>query len=246
MAINVHATDDAARVLTDARGFLASRPAEHNVVLTLLTQRAADPQAGRYWVAHDGDDVVGVAFLSPLDFFTSITPTAAEAVDGLVDAMSCDVPDLLGVIGDVSSAARFAGEWAARRHVGVVPEEGQRLYRLATVDAPHGVPGALRLARDDEVDLLVEWNAGFAADTGDPSDSDTKPSWARTVAERRAFVWDDGRPRSMAALSPVVADTARVQHVYTPPDQRRRGYAAACVAALSTHALAHGAGTVVL
>src|SRR5215510_80068 len=105
MASDVHATDDAAHALTECDGFLASRPAEHNVVHTLLTQRAADPREGRYWVAHDGDDIVGVAFLSPLDFFTTITPAAPEVVDALVDVMSRDVPNLLGVIGEVATAA---------------------------------------------------------------------------------------------------------------------------------------------
>jgi predicted GNAT family acetyltransferase len=39
---------------------------------------------------------------------------------------------------------------------------------------------------------------------------------------------------------------ARVAGVYTPPEHRRRGYASACVAALSAHVLATDADTCIL
>jgi predicted GNAT family acetyltransferase len=42
----------------------------------------------------------------------------------------------------------------------------------------------------------------------------------------------------MAARTDAVAGVSRVQAVYTPPERRRAGYAAACVAALSARVLA--------
>src|SRR5215510_9912637 len=248
MASDVHATDDAAHALTECDEFLATRPGDHNVVHTLLAQRAADPKEGRYWVAHDRDDVAGVAFLSPLDFFTTITPAAPEVVDALVDVMSRDVPNLLGVIGDVATAARFAGEWAARRHVAVEPLEAERLYGLRTLTAPTTVPGAARAPRSDELDLLVEWDAGFAADTGEGRrpPAERRAAVARLVHEGRLTVWEHDGAVSMATLSPAVAGSTRVQLVYTPPARRGNGYASAGVAAVSLRALAEGATTVVL
>lgn len=45
----------------------------------------------------------------------------------------------------------------------------------------------------------------------------------------------------MAALSVPVAGVVRVQVVYMPPEHRAHGYASACVAELSSAALAGGA-----
>jgi uncharacterized protein len=248
MPITVTGTDDAAAALSASREFLASRPAEHNLVLTLLAHRAAEPGDGRYWVASDDDRVVGVTFLSPLDFFATMTPATNDVVDAFVGAVAHDVPELVGVNGDASTTARFAGEWSARHHVRVVPEEAQRLYVLDAVHPPSGVPGDLRTAREDELGLLVEWADGFATFTGDgrrPAD-ETRSALRALTDEGRLFVWEHDGPASMASLSPTVAGGTRVQRVYTPPERRRHGYASACVAAVSQHALGHDATTCVL
>jgi hypothetical protein len=54
------------------------------------------------------------------------------------------------------------------------------------------------------------------------------------------FVWDDGRPVSMAAWAGRTGRGVRVNFVYTPPEYRRRGFASACVADLTQHLLAEG------
>ena len=41
--MDVAVTNDADRVLTEASAFLYSKPAEHNLILTLLSERAAHP-----------------------------------------------------------------------------------------------------------------------------------------------------------------------------------------------------------
>ena len=248
MGITVTATDDAAAALSEARAFLTSRPAEHNLVHTLLFRRAQTPAPGRYWVARDRDQVVGVVFLSPLDFHATLTPGSDAVVDAFVRAISVDVPGLVGVAGDATSAARFAGEWAARAHVRVEPAEAQRLYALGDTRMPAGVAGALREGRADEIDLVVAWDDGFVGDTGDGRrpPGEVRAVLREVLASHRLFIWDDSGPTSMASLSPTVAGSVRVQRVYTPPELRRHGYASACVAAVSGHALENGATTCVL
>lgn len=46
-------------------------------------------------------------------------------------------------------------------------------------------------------------------------------------------MWDDGQPVSLAGYSGPTPHGIRVGPVYTPPAQRGKGYASACVAALS-------------
>lgn len=61
------------------------------------------------------------------------------------------------------------------------------------------------------------------------------------------MLWeDDGVPVSMAGISPRVAGTVRVAAVYTPPENRGRGYAAAVTAEISRAAREAGARDVLL
>ena len=63
----------------------------------------------------------------------------------------------------------------------------------------------------------------------------------RNLAGDRLWVWDDDGPAAMASATPALAGVSRIGFVYTPPERRRRGYAASCVAALSERLLAGGA-----
>ena len=54
------------------------------------------------------------------------------------------------------------------------------------------------------------------------------------------FLWDIGQPVSLAARSRHTTHGINVGPVYTPPAFRRRGYAGACVAALSQQMLDAG------
>jgi hypothetical protein len=49
------------------------------------------------------------------------------------------------------------------------------------------------------------------------------------------WLWDDSETVSMAVSREPIEGVVRLSGVYTPPDKRKRGYAAACVHALSKH-----------
>lgn len=242
----VETTEDAAEVLALAESFLLSRPVEHNLVLTILHQRRAHPEPGRYWAVLDDDGVVGVALRTPLDFVATVTPMSAAAVASLVDAVIIDAPDLPGINGEASTVATFAGYWAERTRLPAQPVEAHRLYHLAR--APEGRPatGTLRPARATDAEVLVEWSKRFEAEIGLPYPGDIADVTGRRIREGRLWVWEDEEPVSAAGATPAVAGVARVNFVYTPPARRRRGYAGGCVSALSVHLLATEADTCVL
>jgi predicted GNAT family acetyltransferase len=49
------------------------------------------------------------------------------------------------------------------------------------------------------------------------------------------WLWEDGKPAAIAVPREPVESVVRVQHVYTPPEKRRRDYAGVCVGELSKH-----------
>ena len=240
MTINVTFSDDPARVLTEAGPFLESEPVLHNVILSLLQERAATPQPGRYWVASTNNTISGVVFQSPPTFAATITPMQADAVVAVVDAIVAAGVALPGVIGDATTAARFAGEWTERRKSAAHPHEGQRIYELGELQEGRSVDGRLRVATATDRDVIMAWFAGFQDDVGDgDAGGDSEKNVDARLKAGQYWLWtvgDDnanGEPVSMSWASPPVAGVSRIGAVYTPPDKRNRGYAEACVRELS-------------
>lgn len=239
MATTADFTDRADAALASARGFLTSRPVLHNVILSLLHERAAHPEPGRYWVAREAGNVVGVAFQSPETFPATITPMPDAAVEAVVGAIAAAGIDLPGVNGEAAVAARFAGQWTEERNAAAVPVDGQRIYELTSLVAPATVPGRLRPAVPHDLELVADWMGGFDRDTGERGSAEPD-AIRRRLAAGRFWLWDAEGPTSMAAHTEPVAGVVRIHAVYTPPEHRRHGYATACVASLSARLAAAG------
>ena len=86
---------------------------------------------------------------------------------------------------------------------------------------------------------MVGWLRGFMSDLGDPS-FDPSPMVDTDLTAGRMWVWDDGGPVSVAVATPSAENVVRIKAVFTPPENRGRGYATANVAALTSDVLAVG------
>ncbi len=69
---------------------------------------------------------------------------------------------------------------------------------------------------------------------------------ARKIEYGLVWLWHTTEPVAMTAATSVAAGVSRIQHVYTPPRLRGRGFAAACVSAVVAERLAAGADRCVL
>ncbi len=246
MALAVGHSTDPVVALAAAGDFLATRPVNHNIHLTILHARIAEHVPGHYWWVERDGKPIAYACQSPLGFFAGITPMDRDTTETLVDTVAAAAPDLPGVIGDAVTAAVFAATWAERMHVPAYPEEAQRIYRLGTLVPPRDVPGSLRPANERDRELLVRWTEGFDRDTNTGDATGAGEEVDRRLRDGRLTIWDVGEPVSMAMTRTPAAGVARVAGVYTPPEHRGRGYASACVAALSAQVLATDADTCIL
>jgi hypothetical protein len=227
--MKIRFTDDPAEVRSFSGTFLLSEPVLHNLILSLIHERIAHPEPGRYWYSE-----AGVVLQSPLDFPPTITPMRAEVVEAMVDAICAAGVALHGVNGEAATAARFAGQWTERRGTSAIPLQGMRLYELLREPPPLAASGRLRRATAADREVLIEWMDGFHDEIGEPRRD-------HAVVDQRAFyVWEHGEPTSMAAHTEPVEGVVRVQYVYTPKEKRKRGYAGACVGELSRQLRAAG------
>ena|SRR6266849_594786 len=79
---------------------------------------------------------------------------------------------------------------------------------------------------------MIEWTRAFQAEVGEPAD-DADVRVDRGLAAGNLWLWDHGEAMSMAVSRGPVEGVVRVAGVYTPAGKRKRGYAEACVYALS-------------
>jgi GNAT superfamily N-acetyltransferase len=236
-----------------ARPLLEADPLRHTSVLTVLdsVRRGASTPADMLTV-RDGDAVVG-ALLRTVDrpaLVSGVPPRCAAAV---VDALVELGIDPHGAQGPRAAAEAFAAAWIARTAARTEIVMRTRLFALEELMPRVGVPGSSRVvAPDDEaaIGVLAAWREAFGVEMGHGGAfAEQRPhalvrAQAATAGE---LLWEvDGAPVAQAAARAVTAGMSRIGPVYTPPEHRGHGYAAAVTAAAARWALDHGARHVLL
>lgn len=234
--------EDPAAVLDLAKDFLLAEPVFHNLILTLLETRVKYPEPGRYWVAMQSNRVAGVVFQSPLHFFASLSRMEKKTIAALVAAIRGDGVMLPGVNGEAVTAASFAGHWAEQTKSAATPQQGIRLYKLTELREIPRADGYLRAAALADRDLLVAWQHGFSAEAEGEVAPDVALHVDKRLAAGQLWIWEADGPASMAASVGPAGGVFRIAAVYTPPEKRRKGYAAACVHELSRSLVEKGYG----
>ncbi|HEY8426690.1 MAG TPA: GNAT family N-acetyltransferase [Limnochordales bacterium] len=230
--------------------FLVQHEAEHNLMLGIAIGLVRDP--GRFEhppylaAVEEAGRVVAAAVMTPPHNLALSRVEASRALELIAEDLHATGWIVPGVVGPKDVSRQFAELWQARTGAPFHLSMALRIYALERVRPPAGVAGRLRRATDNDRALLLEWVAAFMAEAEHAPD----PARAQRVVDihlhpdrRSLFVWEDGqppRPVSMAAFSRPTPNGVSVSLVYTPPELRRRGYASACVAALSQWLLDSG------
>lgn len=232
-------TIDAGAYLDRVGVFLRRRPVEHSVLLgagARVGDEVADAESSLWVWVEDDDEVVATAqHTPPHGAYLSTGP--AEAIRTLARTLWQLRTELPGVTGLDTSPQEFAAEWSRLGGPQATLAMGLGLYVADAVGIPSGIPGRLRLATDGDAPLLRGWADQFWAESGAQSGGDY--AVGAHIAAELLFVWEvDGAVVSMAAVTVAQGGVSRVGLVYTPPGNRKRGFASACVASLTARELA--------
>ena len=150
-------------------------------------------------------------------------------------------PDLAQVHGPEPAVCHFADLWAERTGVPSIQATRHRLFEIREAPRVTTTPGG-RFRAATERDLPDHHRVAHGIHRGGPSWGSRGSGDTCGQGYRRAtlFVWEDEKPVSMAGWSGKTPRGVRVIFVYTPPEPRGRGYATACVSALTRQLLDEG------
>jgi predicted GNAT family acetyltransferase len=245
-------TEDLDSYLAAADDFLRSRPVGNTIQLSVLATIQARGQAAfgsspplfGWWCSPDGS--VDGAFLVTPPYPALLARLSAPKATSLAEALSARGLRLAGVNSEQGTASSFAAAWAQLTGTQSRVSRRIRLFRLQAIVPPSPwPPGSARVATEIDRELLESWFSAFHQEIGEdvrsPAAVDDRLSYGGLT------LWESrGAPVSLAGITRTVAGVARVGPVYTPPDQRKRGYGAAVTAAVSLAALDAGAQQLVL
>jgi len=147
-----------------------------------------------------------------------------------------------GLLGEKELALCFAQAWEQVHGITYEVSMRQRVYQLDEVQYPEEVPGELRPASMEDVDVLGDWIYHFNKEATIESETPegTLIAAHRRIEDQSLFIWENGEAVSMAGISRPTRNGITINAVYTPPEFRKKGYASACVAHLSGQMLGKG------
>jgi predicted GNAT family acetyltransferase len=232
--------DDSAEFLRHTEFFLLENEAENSLTLGVAAMLSSGSSADNLWASvSDGGKIVGTAFDTP-PYKLVVTAAPDDVIDLLASEIHDSVQTTPGVLGPSSPALRFAETWLKLARVTIRHGLSQRIYRLDRVMPPASTSGVLRPATIDDLSLLGRWLEDFTEETGTTSPQTGLQVAELGITEGRMFVWDNGGPMSMAVWARPTRNGVTISAVDTPGNERARGYASACVAALSQQLLDDG------
>jgi hypothetical protein len=239
--VTIERYDRATDFLAAAEPWLLDAEPHNNMILSvakLLTSNDHPFHDPIYLaVVRDAGRIVGCAIRPPPDQL-ELTELPEGTVESLVEGVAAAYPDLAAAAGPERTALEFARAWTAARGGRWHVRHRWRLHVLHDVVAPRPASGQWRPASDADWPALRDWAPRYGREVN--SRVDVTALFSRMLRRGSLYVWDDGGPACVVAVSGCTPNGARISAVYTPDELRNRGYASNAVAATSRSLLESG------
>jgi predicted GNAT family acetyltransferase len=187
---------------------------------------------GETWLTvGDGDRIVGAA-LRTAPFNLVIGPMPVAAARRVGEHLRTRADELPGVTGPEEVVTALLAQWD-RPWTVHMRDVLRVLERL--VPPPVRAPGRPRRAGSSDRDLVSGWHLAFLREAGLPVLEDDPGAPRLESGGGSLWIWEAaGQPVCMAGHAPIVSTAggtvARIGPVYTVPEHRGHGYAAAATA----------------
>ena len=240
--MRLHKFDSIDKFWDKTQAYLLQHEAENNVLLGVVQTMRCNPD--RYpdppylAIVESNREIVATAIRTPPHKLLLSKASYLEALTLIAQDLQREtLPGVMGLIPDVTT---FLQAWQNLTGQSYQLSIVDKIHQLKEVQPVAAISGYLRLATERDRALLMEWLPAFIAEIGEVMGQDLDRVVEHRLKTQSTYIWEDDIPVSLAAGRQRSPGVGLIGSVYTPPAYRRKGYATACVAALSQKLLDEG------
>ncbi|RXZ01183.1 GNAT family N-acetyltransferase [Fictibacillus sp. S7] len=163
-----------------------------------------------------------------------------EGVESVVHKLIDEDWGIVRLSAPAALAHTFAEEWILQTGNSYRVMSSMKLYGTANISFPLSCGGELRKAAPEDRETTGRWLYEMGIENRSLLKKNEALEKAKEmIGKDSIYLWENEKsePVSMAALTRQTPSTMTINMVYTPQEQRRKGYARACVANLSKRLL---------
>ncbi len=190
-----------------------------------------------YAVIEHGEPVLPAMFTA--EVWPLLSDGSVEAARLLARFFYPKSPQPTGVTGPKELSMEFADEWERLSRCDLVIHHNARLYDCSAVADIKLSDGNSRQATNADFELVKKWRYAFHDDANAAIGTDDAQI-THHIEQGRYYLWEVGRPVSMALYARETGNTGTIGVVYTPPERRNNGYGTAITAAVTRSILDSG------
>ncbi|BCC13020.1 TPA: GNAT family N-acetyltransferase [Bacillus cereus] len=245
--IQLHVYEEVVNFKKEVIPFLEKNEQENNLMLGVL-QMVEQPI---FMGVAKQEEEVAVVFLQTEEKKQIIVATSEVMgvdIKELAKELTKVYPDIPGLIGNKKVVQRLAEEIAVLENKKTTVAMEQGIYELKQVKKKWTEEGIFREINSDELPVIEKRIYQFCEDVNLPTTKEEAEQTAHTlITNHRLFGLEiDGKLVSVAAKTRPTKNNITINFVYTPKEERKKGYASNCVAALSQRMLDEGYKTTTL
>ncbi|MEH1854576.1 MAG: GNAT family N-acetyltransferase [Nostoc sp.] len=224
------------------QAYLLQHQVENNVLLSILHTLLHNPERylGKPYLAivQTSGEILAVAIRTPPQ---KLILSKAQNMDALqLIAQDLRQEQLPGSMGLAKEVEIFSQTWQTLTGQFYQRSLVMKIYQLTAVQRVSTARGYLRLATESDRSLLIEWLSAFLSEIDEAVSEDVEHQVDNRLKQQNTYFWVDSTPVSVASSKQLLPTIGRINLAYTPPEYRRKGYATACVTALSQKLLDQG------
>jgi RimJ/RimL family protein N-acetyltransferase len=207
---------------------------KYNLACGILQTARESPEKAIFWSLGAGESF---ALQTPPNFVVLGELNEAQAQELFLELRG---RDFRGCLGPTDSAQKFK---KVLESFGVPMEVNmeQRIYELTEQPRRKEVDGFGREFRPEDLGLFHKWFTNFVRESLPGQAEPTIEEVLEISEKRKIFFWNNGlRLVAMAARTRETPMGSNISYVYTPREERGRGYAQAITAFASEHAFRAG------
>lgn len=236
--------EDANQFYQRAKDYLLTQEILNNLLLGICDQLIHHPEiydSQPYLaIVETNGEVIAVAMRTPPRNLILSNVKDSAVLEAITQDLHFHQEALPGILAPIIEAQTFAEQWQSLTGKSYQLKMAQRIFQIEQVQLSEQVDGYLRVGTENDRDLLKSWYDAFSLEALGKIEPDGERWVERQLEKGTAFFWEDKATVSIACHIRSTPNGAGISMVYTPPEYRKKGYASACVAALSQNLLDKG------